>query len=59
MRKAIGNGRILLEVLLLLVVRVAWVLPTPVTPADAQRYLNDIQTLAQPNINIFVSDWPD
>jgi hypothetical protein len=43
MRKAIGNGRILLEGLLLLVVRVGWVLPTPVTPADAQRYAKDIK----------------
>jgi hypothetical protein len=51
MRKVIGNGRIILEVLLLLlVVSVAWALPTAVAPADAQRYLNDIKTLTQPNM---------
>ncbi len=50
MRKAIGNGRILLEVLLLLVVSFAWAVPTAVAPADAQRYLDDIKTLTQPNM---------
>ena len=50
MRKVIGNGRSILEVLLLLVVSVAWALPTAVAPADAQRYLNDIKTLTQPNM---------
>ncbi len=50
MRKIFGNGRIILEVLLLLVVSVAWAVPTAVAPADSQRYLNDIKTLTQPNM---------
>ena len=50
MRKTSGNGRIILQVLLLLVASVAWAVPTAVAPADAQRYLNDIKTLTQPNM---------
>jgi Zn-dependent M28 family amino/carboxypeptidase len=50
MRKIFGNGRIILEVLLLLVVSVAWAVPTAVAPAEAQRYLNDIKTMTQPNM---------
>ncbi len=50
MRKILGNGRFILEVLLLLVVSVAWAVPTAVAPADAQCYLSDIKTLTQPNM---------
>lgn len=50
MRKTFVNGRIILEVLLLLVVSAAWAVPTAVAPADAQRYLDDIKTLTQPNM---------
>jgi hypothetical protein len=50
MREMLGKGRIILQVLLLLVVSVAWAVPTAVAPADAQRYLNDIKTLTQPNM---------
>jgi hypothetical protein len=50
MRKIAGKGRIILEVLLLLVVSVAWAVPTTFALADAQRYLSDIKTLTQPNM---------
>jgi len=50
MRKIFGNGRTIVEVLLLLAASVAWAVPTAVAPADAQRYLSDIKMLTQPNM---------
>ncbi len=49
MKKGIGNGRTL-AVLLLFVVSLASAVPTAIAPADARRYLNDIKTLTQPNM---------
>jgi Zn-dependent M28 family amino/carboxypeptidase len=48
MNKASGNGRIL--GVLLLAISLAWAAPTAMVPADPQRYINDIKSLTQPNM---------